>query len=394
MDRVLLETDEVLIRYCPSKSNDLLVITFANFRHRQSKILPGFGEALFRAEGISALHISCDSNNWYQYRELLHIGDLVASLRDRYKQVVTYGSSMGAYAAILFSGQIRADRVIAASPQYSINPTKVAFDNTWDWVAKDVAFINDEIASNTAGQIILIYDDKHVDGQHADRIADDIIVQRIAVPYAGHPVLHDLQQTGVLKSLILDLIRNGYDEERVRGVLRLRRRQSAGHLCGLARRGKSIDRRLRLLERARELDPKRIEAYAIRGHIHNQLGNLAAAAQAFQEALVANPNHHWSKIWLAETLSNMGQPETAIAIAKDAVAASPLTAEFHYTLGRCLTRAGDHFAPAAMAAFEEAIRLNPTNIRYQQSYKQGNSAALPSVELQVDSDVRVAANTV
>lgn len=377
IDRVLLETDEVRIRYCPSNSNDLLVITFANFRQRQSKALPGFGEALLRAEGISALHVSCDSNNWYQYRELLHLGDLIASLRDRYRSVVTYGSSMGAYAAILFSGQVRADRVIAASPQYSIDPAKVPFDNTWDWAAKDVVFINDRITSNTAGKIIVIYDDKHVDGQHADRIAADILIQRITVPHAGHPVLHDLQQSGVLKTFITDLIKNGYDEERVRRVLRHRRRQSAGHLCGLARCGKSTERRLHLLERAQELDPKRIEVYAMRGHIHKNLGNLAAAAQAFHEALVANSNHHWSKNWLAETLSDMGQHEAATAFAADAVTASPSTAEFHHTLGQCLTRAGNHFGPAAMAAFEEAILLNPNNSRYQQSYEQGKAAALP-----------------
>ena len=365
-DQLIFDSDQVRIRYCPGNSDDLLVITFANFLLSQSKSLPGFGEKLLRAEGISAIHVTCSSNRWFQHGELLRLGELVAGIRGRYRQVVTYGSSMGAYAAILFSGQVRADRVVAASPQYSIDPAKVPYDRTWDWVAKDVEFINDEISLHTSGQVFLIYDDKHVDGRHADSIAAEMPVQRIVTPYSGHPAVHFLHRAGILKGLVLDLIHGRYDEARVRSLIREVRKLSAGHLCSLARRGRSIERRLRLLEQAQVVEPQRVEIYAVRGQIHNGTGNLLAAAQAFRDALAANPRHNWAKTWLADVLSRTGQHSEAVALTTDAVAASPATAEFHYSLGRCLTRYTGR-SKAALAAFEEAVRLDPCNLRYKRS---------------------------
>ena len=366
INQLVFDSDQVRIRYCPGNSDDLLVITFANFLLSQNKNQPGFGEKLLRAEGISAIHVTCSSNRWFQHGELLRLGDLVAEIRDRYRQVVTYGSSMGAYAAILFSGQVRADCVVAASPQYSIDPAKVPYDRTWDWVAKDVEFINDEIGAHTSGQVFLIYDDKHVDGQHADRIAAEVAVQRIVVPHAGHPAMHFLHRAGILKGLMLDLIRGRYDEARARSLIRGVRKLSAGHLCSLARRGRSIERRLRLLEHAQVLEPQRVEVYAVRGQIHNRTGNLPAAAQAFRDALAANPRHNWAKTWLADVLSRAGQHAEAVALTTDAVAASPATAEFHHALGQCLTRHGGR-SEAALAAFEAAVRLDPGNPRYKRS---------------------------
>lgn len=370
-DQVIFESDEVLIRYCPAISHDLLVVTFANFLLSQSKDQPGFGEKLFRAERISAIHVTCSSNRWFQYQELLKLGELVAGIRDRYQRVVTYGSSMGAYAAILFSGQIRADAVVAASPQYSIDPMKVPFDKTWNWVAKDVTFINDAIGASVCGQVFLVYDDKHVDGQHADRIAAEAAVHRIVTPHSGHPAVHFLHRSDILKRLMLDLIRGQYDEAEVRSLIRGARKHSAGHLCSLARGGRSLERRLCLLERAQMLEPQRVEVYAVRGQIYNKTGNLVAAAQAFRDALAVSPKHNWAKTWLADVLSRSGEHTQAIDLASEAVAAVPGNADFHHSLGECLARYPGG-QTAALAAFNEAVKLDPASLRYRRSHDAAN----------------------
>ena len=377
-DLLLHESDDVRIRYCPGASNGILVVSFANFLSQQKKDQFGFGEKLLRDAGISAIHITCASNNWYQYSDLLRLGDLVSDIRKRYQQVVTYGSSMGGYAAILFSGQLQAVRVIAASPQYSIDPAKVPYDRTWDHIAKNVMFINDEIGGHISGQVFLIYDDKHVDGQHADRIAAEMPVQRIVTPHAGHPSVHFLHRAGILKQLTLDLIAGRYDETSGRTLIRGARTLSAGHLCHLARRGRSLDRRLRLLDRAQTLEPQRLEVYAVRGQLHNRAGNLAAAAQGFRDALAVNPRHNWAKTWLADVLSRSGEHPEAVALATDAAAASPTTADFHHTLGHCLIRHGGHL-DAAIKALAEAIRLDPANARYRQSYAAATAVPINAV---------------
>lgn len=366
--RIVFESDDIRIRYCPASSRDLLVVTFANFLLTQSKDQPGFGERLLRAEGISAIHVTCGSNRWFQNSELLQLGDLIAGIRAGYREVVTYGSSMGAYAAILFSGQVRADRVVAASPQYSIDPAKVPFDRTWNWIAKDVAFINDEIGAHASGQVFVIYDDKHVDRQHADLIAAEVPARRIVISHAGHPAVHFLHRAGILKPLMLDLIRGRYEESAVRSLVRTARRMSAGHLCSLARRGRSVERQLRLLAHAQTLEPHRVEIYAVRGQIHNRNGNLTAAAEAFRHALAVNPRHGWAKIWLADVLSRSGEHAQSIALAVEATTALPDVAEFHHCLGNCLARSIDG-ETAALDAFEEAVRLDPACVRYQQSHQ-------------------------
>ena len=336
---LLFESDQVRIRHCPGRSDGLLVVTFANFYQPQSKDEPGFGERLLRAEGIGAIHVTCGSNRWYQYPEMLRLGELVAGVRGRYREVATYGSSMGAYAAILFSGAVRADRVVAASPQYSIDPAKVPYDRTWDWAARDMTFINDAIGADTSGQIFVIYDDRHVDGTHAERIAAEAPVQRIVTPHSGHPAVHFLHRAGLLKGVMLDLLRGQYDEGRVRGLIRGARGLSAGHLCGLARRGRSLERRLRLLDRAQALEPARMEVYAVRGQIYSRLGRLEEAAAAFRDGLVLNPRHNWGKTWLADVLSRMGRHGEAVALAEDAMACAPEKA-FQDCLERCLGRIG------------------------------------------------------
>ena len=46
-------------------------------------------------------------------------------------RVMTYGSSMGGYAALRFARALRADAILALSPQYSIDPAVVPWEDRW-----------------------------------------------------------------------------------------------------------------------------------------------------------------------------------------------------------------------------------------------------------------------
>src|SRR4051794_1872432 len=115
---------------CPFAA-DRVVITFGSYSVTPGFDQPGFGERFLRKNRIDAVHIVPRSNRWYQYTDM---PDALAAARARtggYPLRIAYGSSMGGYAAINFSARLDAQRVIALSPQFSIDPTKMPKDRRW-----------------------------------------------------------------------------------------------------------------------------------------------------------------------------------------------------------------------------------------------------------------------
>src|SRR5262249_48609659 len=121
----IFRTNNLVARYHGSFGKSKLVITFYPFSDTFSLDVQGFGEDFFVKRGIDSIHIIPRANNWYQYPELLAAAEAVRRFAASYDKVITYGSSMGAYAAIRLGGEVGAEAALAISPQYSMDPTVV-----------------------------------------------------------------------------------------------------------------------------------------------------------------------------------------------------------------------------------------------------------------------------
>ena len=131
MQSTIFATPNLMVRYVGGFSTDKLVITFYHYANARSTNVSGFGEEFFLRRNIDAVHFIPAQNNWYQYDELPHAAALVRKIAEQYRKVVTYGSSMGGYAAIRFGRAVGASEALALSPQFSIDPLVTPFEQRW-----------------------------------------------------------------------------------------------------------------------------------------------------------------------------------------------------------------------------------------------------------------------
>jgi hypothetical protein len=150
-----------------------VVITFCSREAQPTLERSGFGEGFLFNYGIDAIHIVCSDNSWYQYDDIYAALDAAVGHLESYANKVAMGWSMGGYAAVNFSEYLGVDRVIAVSPQFSADPTKVPLETRWRRDRRRINFRHDLIHTLTRGrrQFCSVFDDRHaLDRHHVERI--------------------------------------------------------------------------------------------------------------------------------------------------------------------------------------------------------------------------------
>jgi len=118
--RTLFLSDEIEVAFLQG-SEELLLITFSAMDFStETEAFWGCGFA--RKAGFSALGFVARFNNWYPSETMRRARESVQSVLGRYPRKITYGSSMGAYAAAKYSALLGAEACAAFSPQHSIDP--------------------------------------------------------------------------------------------------------------------------------------------------------------------------------------------------------------------------------------------------------------------------------
>ncbi len=102
-------------------SDEFLLITFSALDF--SKKTEAFWGCAFAAKaGFSAIGFVARYNNWYPAETMRRAHDTVQPVLSNYPRRITYGSSMGAYAAAKYSALLGAETCAAFAPQHSIDP--------------------------------------------------------------------------------------------------------------------------------------------------------------------------------------------------------------------------------------------------------------------------------
>jgi hypothetical protein len=240
----LYRSDRLLVRMHAPHRSTRLVVTFASWSHEPGLDHPGFGAAFCEKHGLDAVHVTCVGNDWYQYEDMPQAYAAIREAGRDHESLVTYGVSMGAYQAIKAAPFVGARRVLAISPQFSIDPAKAPFENRWSEAA-GITFIDDEIKPARA-RYALVYDPRsRLDAAQAGLIArhleqriEKVLVQPVVMPFTGHFIPQVWKEAGIVSKATLGLLKSKKDTGRVRTLFREGRGRSALYLEGLLASGR------------------------------------------------------------------------------------------------------------------------------------------------------------
>ncbi len=294
MTEILFQTDEFLVRRVGCGQSEACFVTFASFADLCSLNQPGFGESFFRRHGIDAIHVIVAVNRWYAHDGFESALEAIRAAVVSYKRVITYGSSMGGYAAIRFAETIGAQVALAISPQYSVTSASAPFETRW----RDVTRQTQRLAwlgphGSTTTQPIVFFDPYDLDVLHWRLIAAHYPRARAApLPHAGHPAGAYLNETGVLGEILIAAAQGSTVPDAVFRLARKRRRESGQYLFTLARRLGPRHQALKLRLAQEACAAKEDAAYLIYlALLMEKCGDRTGAGKLHEHALLRLPNH-------------------------------------------------------------------------------------------------------
>lgn len=198
------------------------------------------GESFFAKRGIPAVYFLARRNDWYQSKEVWEAIKTLEQfgLWDKYQHITTYGLSMGAYGALLFSKAVRANRVIAIAPQYSIDSRVVAFETRWLEDRERINFQYDDMADGLIqdGEVVVFYDRFFdFDKRHVDMIAAVRPVEKFLVNFSTHTVARALNDMGIFSQIMERLFNRQLNKKEFSDWIRSARHHSPLLLHNMAR---------------------------------------------------------------------------------------------------------------------------------------------------------------
>ena len=366
MTEILYRSQALEVRRVRAGDGRRQVVTFDSYHEPPGFDRPSFGEAFFLAEGITAIHVMCHGNDWFQYPEMPSVLSLIREACSDAERLMTYGSSMGGYAALRFAAAIGAHSALALSPQYSVDPRKARFETRWASDRRRIRFI--QALEGRIAQVplmVLAYDSRlEIDTGHVSLLTAFNDVEGIPLPFAGHPVGPFLNDVGLLRPLVLSVLDRSFNQEYFRFTARTRSRHSPHWLVNVAERHPRAhgDRAIALARRAVALAPDRPS-------LHDALGRLLAAAGRHEQAIEAHAravaiepiaDYQWG---LSKTLFEAGDLTGALEVAQRLQRLAPSTAGYHAWASRLREMQGD--LPGAIADLRQARRRDPRNRGYR-----------------------------
>lgn len=324
MRDVVFRGPEFSIVRVPGAGDGAVFVTFDSFGDPLPPDRAGFGEAFLARHGFEAYHVLHTSNAWYQYPQMrAALEDLRARLGPD-RPVITYGSSMGGYAAFRFSGVLQAARVIAFSPQYSIDPARVPWEHRWRKLAAGLPMLWDDLPVHPGAELFVFYDPTSADRRHGRLMSREMRAHHVRLPHSGHPCIALLQELKLLGPTIRAIAAGAFDGARCEAKVRALRTTSARYLSNRALRLPRLAGRRRLAMAEAAIALARDEPWyrVVHGRILAAHGAWAAAEARFQEALVLLPDHSPLLMEYRRFLMKAGRWDEAEAVLERAIALS------------------------------------------------------------------------
>lgn len=362
----ITKSSNVVVDYFHKPLNvpGVVAITFTPSGNRVLDGL-GFGGKFLLDNKVDLISVKCNNDSWFQTipEEAFELINRIVDNKG-YTTVVAYGSSMGGYAAIQFSKRFKCDVVLALSPQFTILES---FDKRWESHAKKVdwkySIGPDDI--DGACKYFVFYDPHDLDREHADRVrklstAGNVL--NVAIPFAGHPVSHYLQEVGILKEVALTVFRGGD-----LGCINLRknRGRSKSYLKNLSlqlHKKKKLALSLRVINKAIELDPESSAYFMHKGTLLEGMGQVDAAIESFERCAELDSNP-LIKLRISKILVGEKRFSEALEYIESGIKLSPGMAVLHRQRSEILAGLDD--MESAIDSIIVALTLDPKNPFYR-----------------------------
>ena len=371
----LFRSDNVVVRSVPADDVSCWVVTFDHYGLGPGFDRPGFGEEFFRQSGVSAIHVMGRREDWYQYPEMAAAMAAVRQATAGADRVMTYGTSMGGYAALRFADAAGANAVLAISPQYSIDPRKAPFEKRWLQDGRRIQWLPEIDGRLVCGcRPVIVFDPAGEDGPHIRRIEAEIDIVSADLRYSKHPSTTFLVETGLLKPLVFDVLSGTFDADAFKREAGQRRRRSATYLSRLAELQPPRRQRtgMALAQRACEIAPNDPISLGVLGGYCGAVGDHDQAVALHERATDVSQRASNCLVSYGNALLAAGRVEEALPLALEVIGQLPEQAHLRAWHSLMLWRLGA--VEEAIAAIEQAIVLDPHQASYRRTlerYREG-----------------------
>jgi hypothetical protein len=203
-----------------------VVVAFAPFDYPFSPEVEGWGSASFTKRNIAHVCVFHSVEDWHQNNEFFPAMQACRAFLGSDVAITAYGFSMGGYGALLGAKALGAERAVAVSPQFSIDPAVVRFERRYgpQWAAMDGwKFDLSKYMKDSPTDYIVLYDPLHnQDRKHERRLPNPASYTRCLLHGVGHAGLQALVEMKIQETLF-DLLRGVADPKDLRNNFRARR---------------------------------------------------------------------------------------------------------------------------------------------------------------------------
>ncbi len=216
------------------RRSDSLLVTFDNLAsiNERSETRPWNPWLASRAEmlGQSILGVQSHHKDWYRSGEA---PEQIRSLQqngyfDRFRNIVFTGASMGAFAALCFGSLVPRAKVLAFSPQSTLNRDIAPFEKRYpypyrkfDW--QELEFLDASLYLDRISTGVIFFDPKVTEDKlHAKRLEAPRLSQ-VQMPFTGHKLIRVIIKAGALEHLLATYPETGKIDAQFFKLMRQRR---------------------------------------------------------------------------------------------------------------------------------------------------------------------------
>lgn len=201
---------------------DSIIIAFTAYNSNGSKVNDFDFSSLSQSDQFSVILIKDLDNSWYTggiagageaFQEVI---GYLASICARYKRVLCIGDSMGAYGAILYGAHLKADKIIAISPQTTVSARTcrimgdtrfIAHFDQLGGVPEELSDVRNIIRSYPVRSLdVYVSKNDSTDVENARNIEGIENVHVQYIDYFDHWMAEEFKRYGVLRALIRNFL--------------------------------------------------------------------------------------------------------------------------------------------------------------------------------------------
>jgi hypothetical protein len=185
---IIYDDDEIRVMWSPG-SSDFVLLTFGDLVNlaRDQRF---FADVPVKKSEIATIGVMAKRANWYPSDSVHKASGVILDKVSGYETRVTYGGSMGGYAAVKFSRLLGASHVISLCPQWSIDPAECQGTGPgWDYFIPTMSGMGIR-PGDVAGEVFVFSDAfEKLDMFHCQMIIENYPgTHFINVPHVEHGV--------------------------------------------------------------------------------------------------------------------------------------------------------------------------------------------------------------